>query len=195
MLIKKIAELETKIDRLVGSHPSRTHVESDEIRTQSNQRADAMRKVFRTQDDIENCSRRNNLLFCGVEGEEKETWEESEARVISLWAEKLPVTVNPSSIERAHRMGQPKDKPRPIIVKFALFKDKQRVLSAASKLKGTKISITEHYSKNVRQEREKLIAFARERGYKIKFGYNKLTLDGKTYSYDSTSDSVHECIK
>lgn len=196
MLIKKIAELETKIDKLVGSPPSAPHVESEEIRTQSDQLADAMRKVFRTQDDIENRSRRNNLLFFGVEGEEKETWDESEAKVISLCAEKLQVTVTPSSIERAHRMGKPKDdNPRPIIVKFALFKDKQRVLSAASKLKGTKISIGEDYSRNIRQEREKLIAFARERGAKIKLRYNKLTLDGKTYSYDSTSDSVRECAQ
>lgn len=93
-------------------------------------------------------------------------------------------------------MGKLKDdKPRPIIVKFALFKDKQRVLSAASKLKGTKISVSEDYSRHIRQEREKLIAFARERGARIKLRYNKLTLDGKTYSYDSTSDSVHECAQ
>lgn len=90
-----------------------------------------------------------------MEGDKKETLDESEAKVISLCAEKFHVIVNPASIGSARRMGQPNDdKPGPIIVKIALCKDKKRVLSAASKLKGTKISTSEDYSQNIRQQRK-----------------------------------------
>ena len=42
-------------------------------------------------------------------------------------------------IERAHCLGKRKDdnKPRPIIAKFSLHKDKERILSKAYKLVGT----------------------------------------------------------
>lgn len=185
-----ITSIKTKLEELREGPPT-TNAVTAEFHAQNSQFADAMRNVMIKQDDIENRSRRNNLLFFGIPDSGKETWDDSEAKVIQLCTDKLGVTVNPSSVERAHRIGKHTvDKPRPIIVKFGLFKDKQRVLSAALKLKGTNISISEDYSKNVRQERAKLLAYARESNRKYTLRYNKLTIDGKTYAYDATNDAV-----
>ncbi|KAH9361110.1 hypothetical protein HPB48_002972 [Haemaphysalis longicornis] len=148
------------------------------------------------QDHIENRSRRNNFLFFRIPDSGKETWDDSEAYVIQLYANKLGVTVNPSSIERAHRIVKyTVEKPRLIIVKFGLFKHKQKVLYAALKLKGINISISEAYSKNVRQERAKFSAYARQSNRQYTRRYNKQTIDGKTYAYDATNDVVSDVIR
>ncbi|XP_075527052.1 uncharacterized protein LOC142559322 [Dermacentor variabilis] len=174
-------------------------LDREEVQAQNNQLSKATRNVLINQDELENRSRRNNLLFFGIDDEnESETWDESERKVISVCSAKLGITVEPSTIERAHRMGKHNnDKPRPIILKFGLFKDKQRLLSAASKLKGSRISLSEDYSQQVRRRRSKLIAYAREQnsGARYKLKYNKMTYQGKTYVYDDTTDSVREYIQ
>ncbi|XP_075533156.1 uncharacterized protein LOC142566194 [Dermacentor variabilis] len=174
-------------------------IRSEEVQAQNNQLSKAMRNVLINQDELENRSRRNNLLFFGIDDEnKKETWDESERKVISVCSVKLAITVEPSKIERAHRMGKHNnDKPRPIIVKFGLFKDKQCLLSAFSKLKGSRISLSEDYSQQVRRCRSKLIAYAQEQnsGARYKLKNNKMTYEGKTYIYDDTTDSVWEYIQ
>ena len=52
-------------------------------------------------------------------------------------------------IDRCHRMGKFKDKkkPRSIVCRFLRFKDKQKILSNAKKLKNTGIFIYEDYCK------------------------------------------------
>lgn len=87
-----------------------------------------MCNVLAKQDDTENRSRRYNSLFFGLDDSEKETWDES--MVISLCAENPEIEMNPSSIEKAHRIGRhTADKIRPVIVKFTAFKGKQKVLT------------------------------------------------------------------
>lgn len=94
----------------------------------------------------------------------------------------------------AHRIGKcVEGKLRPSIFRFAQFKDKQRVLSAASKLKGIDFSLSEDFSKPIRTSRRKLIAFARERNAEFILRYDKLTMDGKAYIWDATSSTVREC--
>ena len=51
-------------------------------------------------------------------------------------------------IDRAHRLGRKtSDKPRPIIVRFTYFKDKQAILKNGWKLKGCNINMSEDFSK------------------------------------------------
>ncbi|XP_037554789.1 uncharacterized protein LOC119431375 [Dermacentor silvarum] len=196
----KIGNLTSKVAKLAEDLSVLSALEDRaEVQAQNNQLSKAMRNVLINQDELENRSRRNNLLFFGIDDEnEKETWDESERKVISVCSDKLGITVQQSTIERAHRMGKHNnDKPRPIIVKFGLFKDKQRLLSAASKLKGSRISLSEDYSQQVRRCRSKLIAYARDQnsGARYKLKYNKMTYEGKTYIYDGTTDSVREYIQ
>ena len=79
-------------------------------------------------------SRRENLKFINIPESGRETWEESENKVRKFLKEKLDQDETAISIERAHRLPSP-SKPRPIIVKFSHFKDKDRVLQQYKSLK------------------------------------------------------------
>ncbi|KAH8030594.1 hypothetical protein HPB51_010415 [Rhipicephalus microplus] len=94
----KLQTLECKIDRLAGDLPTASSSEEKaELSTQHSQLVDSMRNALFNQDEIENRSRRNNLLFFGLPDGGKETWDESEKKVIDLCAEMLRVTVSPSA--------------------------------------------------------------------------------------------------
>lgn len=81
-------------------------------------------------------------------------------KLFPFFSDKLDISVSPTSIERAHRLGKYQvESTRPLIVKFLSFKDKQRALAAASKLRETNSSISQDYSKNVRIARKKLAQF------------------------------------
>ena len=55
--------------------------------------------------DLEDRSRRNNLRLDGIEESEKETWEETEEKMKSLFREKLLIRKD-IEIDRAHRVGR-----------------------------------------------------------------------------------------
>lgn len=145
-------------------------------------------------DDSENRLRRDNLLFFGIQDAHDETWDQSESCIISLCSDKLQISISKQDIERAHRLGRFQDgKHRPIIVKFARFKDKCSILSAGPKLKGSSISIREDFSARVRLARKKLYAYAKQNNsdsFKIRF--DKLQMDEKQFYYDAQSDAVLE---
>lgn len=83
----------------------------------------------RKNERLESQSRRENLKFFGIEESRKESWEESENKVRKYIAEGLNIDNANIQIERAHRLGG-SSTPRPIIVKFSFFKDKEKILRA-----------------------------------------------------------------
>ena len=115
-------------------------------------------------DDIENRERRLNLKFIGF----SEKCEGRDARAFlgeaiqKIWNIDFPQGLE---IDRAHRLGavrhpvegQPRPKPRPIIAKFLRYQDKERIVEAARKAKGTwdgkNIMVFPDYSKIVNDKR------------------------------------------
>ncbi|KAH9379982.1 hypothetical protein HPB48_015913 [Haemaphysalis longicornis] len=88
-------------------------------------------------DGSEDRQRRCNLVFYGFEDAADETWAKSEKRIIDLCSAKLEISLQERDVERAHPIGRfHQDKHRPIIVQFNHFKDRERVLTNAKKLKG-----------------------------------------------------------
>lgn len=115
------------------------------------------------------------MLFFGFEDDEKEDWAASEQKIIAFCSEKLKISASSTKFERVHRLGKfTAEKNRPIIAKFTSFKDKNNVLGAAHKLKGTDISIGEDFSFSTRLARRKLISFARELDKPFKLTIDKL---------------------
>ena len=102
-------------------------------------------------DSIEDQSRRNNLKFYNIEEtKDWESWAESEHLVRELMKTKCKLpNADDIQITRAHRLAkgpnQKKDDPRPLIVKFDFFKDRQTVLRASSKLKPFNIGVSEDF--------------------------------------------------
>lgn len=78
-------------------------------------------------DQMENQSRRENLIFHGMTETDDETWEQSETKVRHFISDDLSLDDSRISIERAHRLNTRKS-PRPVIVKFSHYKDKEKVL-------------------------------------------------------------------
>ena len=79
-------------------------------------------------------------------GVENETWKQTEQILQNVFKEKLQL--ENISVERANRVGNTKkNNKQKIFVKLASFKGKVKIISEARKLKGTKISINEDYSK------------------------------------------------
>uniref|UniRef100_A0A147BIZ2 Myosin light chain kinase n=1 Tax=Ixodes ricinus TaxID=34613 RepID=A0A147BIZ2_IXORI len=138
-------------------------------------------------DDLENRSRRNNLVIYGVEESNAETEQHLMEKVVEGFF-KSKMSVEVKSLERIHRLGRvARGKPRPIILRFGNYNERQNVLRNAKKLKGTRIFINEDFSKNVRMIRKKLWESAkenRERGEKVYLSYDKLKINGVTYAWE-----------
>lgn len=56
--------------------------------------------------DVNNRMRRNNLLFLGLYDSDNETWVESETKILSFCSNQLDIKLDPTGIERAHRLGK-----------------------------------------------------------------------------------------
>ena len=104
---------------------------------------------------LESHSRRNNLIFYNISGEENESTAMTEDTLYIFMEEKLKMEEEASDIciERAHRLGKRKDdnKPRPIIAKFNFHEDKEHILFIAYKLAGTGLGISQDFPQETRR--------------------------------------------
>ena len=78
-------------------------------------------------ESLEAQSRRKNLSFYGMAVERDDSWEGTENMIRDYINKVLEIDQSTMSIERAHRI-QSLEKPRPVIVKFSFYKDKERIL-------------------------------------------------------------------
>lgn len=155
---------------------------------------------------IEGHSRRNNLVVTGIAESRVESWEETEGVVRKAMHENLKLPqdcVDSIHIERAHRISNRNRQTfgrycRDIMVKFAFFKDKQKILMAARKEKPTGVYCREDFTQAVRQIRFKLtekMTAVRDAGYGAFLSHDKLIVTntaGKrnAYTYDTERDSL-----
>ncbi|XP_050037935.3 uncharacterized protein [Dermacentor andersoni] len=144
-------------------------------------------------DDLEDRSRRDNLIFHGLP-DSKETWQQTEEKLTSVLNAALG-SFPSSSIQRAHRLGTYQaNKCRPIIAKFTNYKAKESVLSSRAQLRSSNIAVNEDFSPATRLARKKLIEFAKSQpdSPQFKLSHKKLLLNNKCYMYHSNSNSIQE---
>ena len=79
-------------------------------------------------ENLEGQSRRQNLKFYNIPDSAGESWDVNERKVRDYIQNDLGLETTNISIERAHRLHS-RLKPRPVIVKFSFFKDKEMVLN------------------------------------------------------------------
>ena len=118
--------------------------------------------------DLENCSRRNNLRIDRIIEEENESLSQSEKKLQEIIQDQLQFKQD-IEIERAHPSGKTMidgvaNKRRTIIAKFLNFKDKQEVLSKykARKLWTKGIFINEDFSEDTMKKCKGLFQRAKE---------------------------------
>ncbi|XP_031340978.1 uncharacterized protein LOC116169091 [Photinus pyralis] len=95
-------------------------------------------------DNLEQYTRRNNILIFGVREEDNEVLTD---KVISLLNTRMGVKLDKGDIDRLHRFGKFGDKPRPIIIKFKGYEPKQAIIRKRKLLKGTPVVIKEDLTK------------------------------------------------
>ena len=177
MVSQKVKSLETKITGVQSSmekiktttdeHAATLKKLQDDFQETCAQNEDTKAECNKLKDkldEIEDRSRRNNLLFAGIPQEDPaENWQQSEDLIKDTIRTKLNITED-IDIERAHRIpnGPKSSGAAPIIVKFNNFKDKQKILSASNKLKGSNIYINQDYCNATRMIHRALLAKKRE---------------------------------
>lgn len=146
-------------------------------------------------DDIEDRARRDNLIFHGIP-DAKESWIQTEEKIVSLLTQHVDPNITDDVIERAHRLGgsYQENRCRPVIVKFSRFKLRQQVLFKRAKFKGINVSVTEDLSIATRVARKKLFEFANSLPQSPAFSvrHDKLYVGNTCYIYDRATDGILE---
>ena len=130
-------------------------------------------------DDLENRSRRNNLVFEGIGEEPNETWEITESKLRSILSSKMQIETTNDTIERAHRIGKnvSRSKLCTIIAKFSNFKTCSEIMKEKKRLMGSKIYVREDFSDKIMAKRRELLPKmheARRNGLTAYIRYDKL---------------------
>lgn len=142
---------------------ARDHAEEqDTVIEQLQSEIDMLKRAF---DKQENYSRRDNLIIDGVEEEPWETPKTVLDTVYNIMKNTLKIA-DPKTIriERCHRLGQKKQafsKPRPVIIKFSWFQDRQLIWNKRSLLRGTGLWMREDFCRATLDARNKLLPYAR----------------------------------
>ena len=163
----RIGKLEADIESLKKSQNFVTKETTEVKNTLEKAFSNNGRKFKELEDktqDLEDRSRRNNLVIFGVPEETNTTTTEDCDKLICdlLRKHKVidPEEAHAGLLERAHILGKKnpeQSKPRPIIVLCGSFKDKQYILYNSNKLKGTPYFIAEDYSKATLAIRRELV--------------------------------------
>lgn len=187
-LTTRLVALEEKVSSLEG-RGDESNLQDFVMTTVRSENA-ALRSRF---DDYEDRSRKDNLVFYGINDCNAETWAISEEKVRTIISNSFGIQLPVDGISRAHRLGTfIANKCRPVIVRFASFKTRDTIFSQKAKLRGTGISVNEDFCKATRATRKKLLDFAKASGQPFSLKYNKVVIDKKTYTYCPITDSVCE---
>ncbi|XP_077558553.1 uncharacterized protein LOC144174022 [Haemaphysalis longicornis] len=145
-------------------------------------------------DELEDPSRRENLIFYGIPNLlPSENWSESETKIRDCLSNLLQLTLTDEAISRAHRLGSfTVNKHRPIMVKVSSSKHKQKVFAERKKFKGTGVSVSEDFCRATCLSHKKLIEFGKASGQKYLLRLNHLLIGKKTYMYCAVTDRVCE---
>lgn len=141
-------------------------------------------------DELENQSRRNNIILHGFPEDAGENGESILSSVSVLVTQKMKMEM--PRVERIHRLGKPRERlARPIILKLLNFNDKMALLKKAKHLKGSDFSISEDYSFRVRSIRKKLwdaTSTFRNNGSSVKIVYDHVFIDNVRYNWNDASN-------
>lgn len=192
---KTFSEIKARLDKIETSCASIDDMQAELVKVNETctENTAQINALSTRMNEAENRSRRNNLVFYGIEDKPKETWLDSEKIVIEHCKQILDIQVEPRDIERAHRIGSYQTgKRRPIIVKFAHFKYKEHILSSGRKFKDTGYAVAQDLSPSTRLAHKRLSEFGRAQNMRYRLRHEKLITNDKTYYYDHITNRVVE---
>ena len=169
----KVGKLEADVEHLKTSQNFVTN-ETSEIKQKMEKSFTNNGKLIeelenKTQ-DLEDRSRRDNLVFFGIPESDEIATEDTEAVLLRVLKDCnfLDQTFNIQTeayFERVHRLGRRKSdasRPRPIIAKMTFYKNKEEILKESYKFRNTPYNVAEDFSKATLSIRRQLVAKAKE---------------------------------
>ena len=185
-LTKETSELTKKIE-----------TNKDKISNTMKQHNDLVEKAV----DLEDRSRRNNVIFYNIKEQEGEDCDTLITGLLKAQGFFRPDYI--LEIDRAHRLGRKRvdnegQRPRPIIVRFNFFKDKDLIIKKGKLFKGTEVAASEDFSKITVETHKKLRNHAKEAKYSLendksqeicianyKVSYKRITISYKKKNSDN----------
>ncbi|XP_006811649.1 uncharacterized protein LOC102801500, partial [Saccoglossus kowalevskii] len=131
----------------------------NELIEQNKQLSDKIDTMENAGDKMKAHMLRNNLIFHGIPQSGLETWEQMEELLCGFITDKLDIDGSQIEFQIVHRLTYARSRPQPIIGKFLRYKQRDEVLRAAVKLKGTEFRIREDFTPKIRDLRRKLGKF------------------------------------
>ncbi|XP_077504252.1 uncharacterized protein LOC144114398 [Amblyomma americanum] len=152
-----------------------------------------IKKLEKKIDDLNNRSRRSNLIIYGLPENDGETNDSLESTVNKEIIQDT-LELDPVAIERIHRFGRPgPDKTRPVIFKLLDTRQKSAILKNCHKLKETEYSIGEDFSLKIRELRKKLWEKAkphRDKREKVSMAFDKLYINSRIFVWDDEINDI-----
>ena len=140
--MEKIAEREQKAREDVGSLQE-VVTKQQKIIVEYRDKLDIMNQHL---DSLEQYSRRNSIRITGLGLSAGPLDMQTVVNAINQHI-KLPEPVTATEIDRAHLVGVQSSGDRPLLVKFATYTSKSRVLKEKSQLRGTSVFLSEDLTK------------------------------------------------
>ena len=193
-LSTKVGKLESNVEQLKDSISFLTNETSelkkgaDNLKVEANKTLKNVSSLSSKATDLEDRSRRDNIVIFGIPEGPNEKPEDTENLLIQILKKHNMVTEDHDPehdpiFHRVHRLGPKKaDKHRPIIGKCVYYKDRQKFIENSRRLNGTGIFIAEDFSKptlNVRKQLVSSAKLAREENTEIvsfRINYKRLVM-------------------
>ncbi len=185
---QRVTKLEVEMTRL--KEQLKASNTSQEQSRQVEYLKDQNEALSRQMTEIDSYGRRSNLIFEGIEEARAENpWR----KVQEVLNRKLGMNTREMKIERCHRLQGSKSAPKPIIVRFNWFADRQAVWENRRFLKGTPIYIREDYPMEVQKTRRSLshtLTLAKTADKRATMVKDKLIFKGAAYDADKIPSEV-----
>ena len=201
-LDKRLDDMEAKIEvRLEEAESRISKIEDEFVDLQQSssgipdkvKNLEAIVKVLDTKvNDLENRSRRMNVVIGNLEENvsKNESWSETETKVSKFINDHFGFV---PKIVRAHRIGAlQKNKHRPIVVLFELWKEKEDVIRKGGVLKGTSYWVAEDFSLKTRMKRKSLYQLAKKQfpNERIRLFIDHVFVAGKRYELNDDESGL-----
>ena len=182
-----------------------TNEDLEEVKTIStnmgaitNKNTEDIQSLERNVLSLEAYTRRENIKIFNIEENEGENGN-TESLVRNVLREKMKIPKEDEEcirFERIHRITprRSSSKPRPIIVKFSHYQDKEFVWSFVKNLKGTNIGIANDFPKEIDGIQSKLypvLKKAKKAKQSAFFKVDRLIINGQVYRGKETEDLEH----
>lgn len=127
-LTKRLNDIQTTADfaaDIALQKATKTEDEINELKAENMYLKSEIERLEKSQVRLESHSRRNNLIFGGINEMENETWDQCEASVKEILSKCMQL--DGVLFERVHRLGsKTQGKTREIIAKFSTYKQRDQ---------------------------------------------------------------------